>query len=106
MAGKSIYPPTHQESERGILCRAASPPHELGAGKALASAVNGQATYQSEVTQIPIKIPEMSVPEISKDQYKLYADISQPVYDGGMAKLQQQSQQANGDVEKQKIEIE
>ncbi len=69
-------------------------------------AINGQATYQSEVTQVPIKVPGMSVPEISKDQYKLYADISQSVYDGGITKLQQRSQQANGDVEKQKIEIE
>lgn len=69
-------------------------------------AINGQASYQSEVTQVPIKMPGMNVPEISKDQYKLYADISQSVYDGGMTKLQQRSQQANGDVEKQKLEIE
>lgn len=68
--------------------------------------INGQATYQSDVTEVPLKIPGISLPGVDKDQYKLYADISQAVYDGGITKLQKQSLQANGNAEKQKIEIE
>jgi outer membrane protein TolC len=45
--------------------------------------INGSATYQSEVTAIPISIPGMNVPTLSKDQYKLYAEVNQTAYDGG-----------------------
>jgi hypothetical protein len=34
--------------------------------------INGQASYQSEVTQIPIQIPNNPMPTLSKDQYRLY----------------------------------
>ena len=40
---------------------------------------NGQATYQSDVTEIPI--PNVNVSPLSKDQYKLYAEVSQPLTD-------------------------
>ncbi|MEO8769478.1 MAG: TolC family protein [Ferruginibacter sp.] len=69
-------------------------------------AINGQASYQSAVTEIPIKIPGVNTPEVSKDQYKIYADVNQSIYDGGVIKLQQQSQKTNGEVERQKVEIE
>jgi len=45
--------------------------------------VNGQATYQSDVTSIPVKIPGMNIEAPSKDQYKLTAELSQILYDGG-----------------------
>src|SRR5690606_14996825 len=31
--------------------------------------LSGKATYQSEVTKIPIHLPGMTAPELSKDQY-------------------------------------
>lgn len=68
--------------------------------------INGQASYQSAVTEIPLKVPGMESPKISKDQYKLYAEVNQVLYDGGMIKLQQQSQKANADIDKQKVEVE
>lgn len=66
--------------------------------------VNGQATYQSAVTEIPIKIP--GVTQVSKDQYKIYADVNQSIFDGGVTRLQQQLQQATGEVDKQRVEID
>ena len=51
----------------------------------------GQASYQSAVTKIPIKIPGMDVPEISKDQYKVYGEVSQWLYDGGLIKEQKKN---------------
>src|ERR1700684_3585997 len=36
--------------------------------------INGQASYQSAVTTIPIKIPGTNIPTLSKDQYKLYGE--------------------------------
>ncbi len=43
----------------------------------------GQATYQSDVIQFPIQLPNISIDPLSKDQYKVYADVQQNIYDGG-----------------------
>jgi len=46
--------------------------------------LNGQASYQSDVTKMPI--PAMSGfvnPVISNDWYKLNLDVQQIIYDGG-----------------------
>lgn len=66
----------------------------------------GQATYQSEVTQVPIEVPGMSVPTLSKDQYKLYGEVNQTVFDGGVIKQQKRTQETNSVVEQQKLEVE
>jgi outer membrane protein TolC len=66
----------------------------------------GQATYQSDVTNIPIKIPNVNIPELSKDQYRLYVEINQPLYEGGVVKQQKKIQEANSQVEEQKLEVE
>jgi hypothetical protein len=55
----------------------------------------GQATYQNEVTELPIKLPNISVDPLSKDQYKVYADISQTIYDGGNIKNQKKLPKLN-----------
>lgn len=68
--------------------------------------INGQATYQSDVTKIAISFPGVNIEPLSKDQYKLAADISQVIYDGGMIRQQQQLQQLNATVEDQKLEVE
>ena len=66
----------------------------------------GQGTYQSEVTEIPIKMAGLEIPVLSKDQYKLYAEISQPLFDGGVIKQQKEALAANAKIEDQKLEVE
>ena len=68
--------------------------------------INGQATYQSAVTQIPIQVPGIDVPTLSNDQYKLYGEINQSLYDGGMTRLQKQAIEVNAQVEEQALEVE
>ncbi len=68
--------------------------------------LNGQATYQSEVTQISVPIPELNVPTLSRDQYKITADLSQNLFDGGAINAQKNVQQLNTKVEEQKLEVE
>lgn len=68
--------------------------------------LSGQATYQSEVTTVKIPVPGVSIDPLSKDQYKIVADINQVIYDGGMLKRQRNIQQLNADVEEQKVEVE
>ena len=68
--------------------------------------VSGQATYQSEVTTVKIPVPGVTIDPLSKDQYKVVADINQMIYDGGMLKQQRSIQQMNASVEEQKVEVE
>lgn len=68
--------------------------------------LNGQATYQSEVTQVKIPVPGVTVDPLSKDQYKLLADISQLIYDGGIIRQQKNLQQFSEAAEQEKIEVE
>lgn len=68
--------------------------------------LNGQASYQSEVTKINVPIPGITIESPSKDQYKVLADVNQLIYDGGAIKQQKQLQELNATVEQQKIEVE
>jgi outer membrane protein TolC len=68
--------------------------------------INGQASYQSDVTKIPIQIPGLSMPELSKDQYRLTGEGTQVLFDGGMINQQKQAIAANAAVESQKLEVE
>jgi outer membrane protein TolC len=69
-------------------------------------AINGQATYQSDVTQLPVSLPNMSVPVISKDQYKIYAELNQPLTDVTVINQQKQLIRDNAVVEGEKLEVE
>lgn len=68
--------------------------------------VNGQASYQSDVTAVPVKIPGMNIEEPSKDQYKLTAELSQILYDGGSINAAKNVQQVNALVEDQKVSVD
>jgi outer membrane protein TolC len=68
--------------------------------------INGQATYQSAVTQLPIALPGAEVPQLSKDQYKLYAEVNQTIYDGGAIRNQKHAHEMNAKVEEQKLAVE
>jgi outer membrane protein TolC len=52
--------------------------------------LNGQATYQSDVTQIKIPIPNITIPTVAKDQYKIYLDFQENIWDGGISSAQKQ----------------
>ncbi len=67
---------------------------------------NGQATYQSDVTAVDISFPGVNIIPPDKDQYKLTADISQLVYDGGMTREQKALQQFSATVAGQQVELD
>ena len=66
----------------------------------------GQATYQNDVIQFPIQLPNMTIEPLSKDQYKVYADVQQNIYDGGMIANQKKMAIINSEIELQKTEVE
>lgn len=70
--------------------------------------LNAQATYQTQVTALPIEIPipGFDVPTVSKDQYKATLDLRQTIWDGGVTARQKEIQNAATQVEKQRTEVE
>lgn len=51
-------------------------------------ALNGQATYQSDVTRVKIPVPGVNIEPPGRDQYRVTADVNQTIYDGGLIKQQ------------------
>lgn len=68
--------------------------------------IMGQATYQNDVTQFPIKLPNVSVDPLSKDQYKVFADVNQTIYDGGIIKNQKKAAELQSEIQTQQLEVE
>ena len=68
------------------------------------ASLGGQATWQSAVTSLPISLPNISVPKISKDQYKATLDVTQSLWDGGVTKSQKQLAIASANADTRSIE--
>ena len=68
--------------------------------------LNGQATYQSDVTKIGISIPNMKIPTVGKDQYKFYLDFKQTIWDGGLSKAKELINQTENFSNQQQAEVE
>jgi outer membrane protein TolC len=78
----------------------------LGKGYLPQVSLSGQATYQSDVTKVPITLPGFSIESPSKDQYKVVADVNQLIYDGGVIKQQKEVQQLTANVDQQRVQVE
>jgi outer membrane protein TolC len=68
--------------------------------------LNGQATYQSEVTKVSISLPGVSIPSPSKDQYKVYLDVKQTIYDGGASEASKSVEKSSLAADLQNLEVE
>ena len=67
--------------------------------------VSGTASYQSDVTTIPVDIPGVDIPTIGKDQYDVNLTVNQQVYDGGAAASAKRTAEAQGDVEGERVSV-
>ncbi len=70
------------------------------------AAIYAQATYQSDVTRVPIDNPAFNIKPLSKDQYKIYGEINQMLYDGGTIRRNSALQETSAQVEDQRVEVE
>src|SRR5690606_1757805 len=57
-------------------------------GKLPRISIGAQATYQSEVTQIPVEMP--GIEPLAKDQYRVFGEVTQTVFDGGTTAARKQ----------------
>lgn len=68
--------------------------------------LQGQASYQSDVTKLGVELPGVSVEEQANDQYKFYLDIKQNIYDGGASRSIKSLKDAEKDVSLKSLEVE
>jgi len=72
-------------------------------------AINGSATYQSDVTRItipPVAGLNLNIPTVSKDQYKLYGEVSQTLTDFGINKQRRAISRTDGDLQEQNLDAQ
>lgn len=68
--------------------------------------LEGQSTWQNEVTGLNLSIPGMSVEKLEKLQYKAQVVFSQIIYNGGKKRLQTQLSNQGTKIEQQQLEVE
>lgn len=69
---------------------------------------SGQATLQSDVTNLPFKIPiaGFTLPTYSKDQYKIYGEVDQTIYDGGLIRNQRLSAMVDEQIREKNLDVD
>jgi len=72
--------------------------------------VNAGASLQSDVTKVAIDLPqglpELTMPVLSKDWYKLTLDVNQMIYDGQVTHYQKQVETFNLQADQKAVQIE
>jgi outer membrane protein TolC len=68
--------------------------------------VNARATYQSEVTSVPISLPGINIPKPDKAQYQAVIEGNQVLWDGGMIRSQKKITEARSEVETKQLDVE
>ncbi|MGM0625918.1 MAG: TolC family protein [Bacteroidota bacterium] len=71
--------------------------------------LGGQASWQSDVPEINLGIDnpmfDFDMPEVPKDQYKLNAELSQVIWDGGATSAAREIESAAARLEKQNLRV-
>ncbi|MBK6995095.1 MAG: TolC family protein [Lewinellaceae bacterium] len=70
------------------------------------ASLGGQATWQTEVTSLPISFPGIEVPTLSKDQYRFTLDLTQSIWDGGQNSGLTAVQKAQTKAEIQRVQVD
>ena len=69
-------------------------------------ALSAKASYHSDVTEIPVKLPGVDLKGLSKDQYQVMLELQQKIWDGGGIRMQKKQTIAEAEVEKEKLNVD
>lgn len=69
-------------------------------------ALNAQASWQSQVTEVELPLPGLNLVSPPKDQYKFSLDLNQTIWDGGINSAQQKTVKTNKTAEEQRLNVE
>jgi len=68
--------------------------------------VNGDAHYQSDVVEVPVKIATFSPEPLDKDWYKISLDVSQLIYDGGITRKNKDIEYLDEQINRQAVSVD
>jgi len=72
--------------------------------------INGQLSYQSDVTKVEIALPAgfppLEMPVLDKDWYKLTLDVSQTIWDGNVTSYQKKLEEVNLQVDQTSVKAD
>ncbi|MBS5795816.1 MAG: TolC family protein [Dysgonomonas mossii] len=68
--------------------------------------LSAKASYQSEVTKIPIDIQGIDIKGLSKDQYSATIDIMQTIWDGGVISSKKDITKASSYAEQKQLDVD
>ncbi len=66
---------------------------------------SAQASYQSDVTELPIKLPNITVDPPNKDQYKAVVSVNQLIFDGGAVNASAEAKTATLKTQQKQVEV-
>lgn len=69
-------------------------------------ALSAKASYQSDVTELPVKVPGVDMKGLPRDQYQVILELQQKIWDGGGIRMQKKQATAQADVEKEKLNVD
>ncbi|WP_294139662.1 TolC family protein [uncultured Sanguibacteroides sp.] len=67
--------------------------------------LSGKASYQSDVTTLPVQLSGLSLKTLPKDQYQIMLEVKQNVWDGGHIHYQKQQIKASSDEAERQLDV-
>lgn len=68
--------------------------------------LSGKATYQSDITRLPVEMPGIDVETAPKDQYQVMLELQQTIWDGGDIRNRKRLTRAASDVDMEKQHVD
>ncbi len=67
--------------------------------------IDAQATYQSDVIELPVSLPNVLIESPNQDQYKATLSVNQLIYNGGTIKALVEAKKAEGKAQQKAVEV-
>jgi len=68
--------------------------------------LSAKGSYQSDVTSVPVVIPGVTIPALSKEQYGITLNIDQTIWDGGAVSSAKEEIAAKREADESELEVE
>jgi len=78
----------------------------LGTNYLPQSTLTGKFSWQSDVTQVPVELPNFEIPVPNQDQYKIELGVIQNLWDGGRTRAAQAKIQADQKIAEQSLKVD
>lgn len=67
--------------------------------------LSAKMTYQSQVTEIPVVLPNITIDGVRKDQYQAALELDQTIWDGGNIHARKAMVRSGSDIDKHQLDI-